>query len=85
MKKKFYLVESQLVMDYEQISNRKKLYDDESKAREFFNEEKKYYEKVAIDNDWEHEKSEDCVEYFEEGYYAHNHAVVTLTELEIEQ
>lgn len=85
MKKKFYLVESQFVRDYEQIYNGKKLYDDESKARKFFNEEKKPYEKVAIENDWEHEKSENSVEYFEQGYYANNHAVVTFTELELEQ
>ena len=85
MKKKFYLVESQFVKDCEQICNRKKLYDDENKAREFFNEEKKYYEKFAIDNEWEHEKSANKVEYFEQGYYAHNHAIVTFTELELER
>lgn len=84
MKKKFYLVESQFIRHYEQVCNRKKLYDNEGKARDFFNEEKKYYEKFAIDNEWEHDKSANKVEYFEQGCYAKNHAIVTFTELEIE-
>lgn len=85
MRKKFYLVESKFVKDCEEMRDCKRLYDDENKAREFFNEEKKYYEKFAIDNEWEHEKSANKAEYFENGYYAHNHAIVTFDELEIEK
>lgn len=85
MKKKFYLVESQFVKDCEEQRDSKRLYDNEEKAMEFFNEEKKYYEKFAIDNEWEHEKSASKVEYFKQGYYPHDHAIVTFTELEIEQ
>lgn len=82
---KVFLVESKHVSDCQVIRNEKRVFTEKEKAMEFFNEEKRAYERIAIANEWAHEKSEDCVEYFEEGYYAHNHASVTITEIEVEE
>ena len=84
---KVYLVESEHVSDCEVVRKERRAFSESQKneARKFFNEEKRAYESMAIANGWEHEKSEDCVEYFEEGYYAHNHASVTITEIEVEE
>lgn len=84
---KVYLVESEHVSDCQVVRKEKRAFpeSEKDKAREFFNEEKRAYERIAIDNEWEHDKSEDCVEYFEEGYYAHNHASVTITEIEVKE
>lgn len=82
---KVFLVESKHVSDCQVVRNEKRVFTIKEKATEFFNEEKRMYERIAISNEWEHEKSKDCVEYFEQGYYAHNHAVVTITELEVEE
>lgn len=82
---KVFLVESEFVEDCEKTRNERRAFKDETKARNFFNDEKRAYERIALGRDWEHEKSENSVEYFENGYYSHNHAVVTFTELEVEQ
>lgn len=82
---KVFLVESQFVEDCEVTRNERRAFANETNARNFFKDEMRAYERVAIGRDWEHEKSENSAEYYENGYYAHNHAVVTFTELEVEQ
>ena len=84
---KVYLVESELVCDYELLRGYKNVYKSKENAVADYNNEK---ENVSEVKEWIsdeekicEEEAGNCYEVYEEGYYSVSHGCVTLTELEV--
>lgn len=90
--KKIYLVESDIIIDCENVRKHKAAYKEEDDARKDYENEvgvvKETFLDEIEDNDdwvaWEFgDEGKTCFESYEEGYFSITHGVVTLTELKV--
>ena len=83
MKEKFYLVTEEIFEACSNFSPKPKLFRNEKKAYDYFNERKKEALADIEKNNWVVEESADQIEVFNEGYFAHDRHCVYITEVEV--
>ena len=84
MKEKFYLIIEEIVEECSNYSPKPKLFKNEEKAYEYYNERKKDVLSEIEKKDWEVEESCDQIETYEGGYFTQNRHCVYISEIECE-
>jgi hypothetical protein len=82
--KKVWCVKTHIVDDYETITDEIRLFSSKERAQSVFDSIVEEERKIAKSKEWEINVCEFFFEAYEEGYYAHNHSCVELTQIEIE-
>lgn len=87
---KIYLVESDIIIDCENVRKHKAAYNEEDDARKDYKNEVEIVKETFLDeiednDDWGEfeDESKTCFESYEDGYFSITHGVVTLTELKL--
>ena len=79
---KVFVLFMQMVYDFGD-SNSIEVFSTKDKAMEAFNEFVAKEKKNAEGDGWEIEISDGCFEAYEDGYYAENHVLASVSELEV--
>lgn len=79
-----WCVKTHIVDDYETIKDEIRLFSSKEKAKSVFDSIVEDEKKIVESKGWEIDECELYFEAYEEGYYAHNHSCVELTQIEIE-
>ena len=79
-----WCLKTHIIDDCETIKNDMRLFYSKEKAKSVFDDAVKEEKKIVESKGWEIDESEFYFEAYEEGYYAHNHSCIELTQIEIE-